>query len=126
MQVSLQLLATAIMETLAVWILRICVYIIFIVQVIYSTVLIILGPFSVAMSILSAFRDSFSTWIARFISVNLYAGIAYLVMCVGSLFQRYVLEDRKSVVSGRSGSVRVELGGDRPIYQKKQEIRRIS
>src|SRR3546814_10279885 len=80
MQVSLQLLATAIMETLAVWILRICVYIIFIVQVIYSTVLIILGPFSVAMSILPAFRDSFSTWIARFISVNLYAGIAYLVM----------------------------------------------
>lgn len=92
MQVSLQLLATAIMETLAVWILRICVYIIFIVQVIYSTVLIILGPFSVAMSILPAFRDSFSTWIARFISVNLYAGIAYLVMYVGSLFQRYALE----------------------------------
>src|SRR3546814_7427849 len=44
------------------------------------------------MSILPAFRDSFSTWIARFISVNLYAGIAYLVMYVGSLFQRYALE----------------------------------
>ncbi len=92
MQVGLQLLATYILETLAVWILRICVYIIFIIQIIYSTILIILGPFSVAVSILPAFRDSFGTWIARFISVNLYSGIAYLVMHIASLFQQYAME----------------------------------
>jgi hypothetical protein len=92
MQVSLQLLVTAVLETLAIWVLRICVYIIFIIQIIYSTILVILGPFSVAMSILPAFRDSFSTWIARFISVNLYSGVAYLVMHVASLFQQYALE----------------------------------
>lgn len=92
MQVGLQLLATSILETLAIWILRICVYIIFIIQIIYSTILIILGPFSVAVSILPAFRDSFGTWIARFISVNLYSGIAYLVMHVASLFQQYAME----------------------------------
>ena len=92
MQVGLQLLATYTLETLAVWILRICVYIIFIIQIIYSTILIILGPFSVAVSILPAFRDSFGTWIARFISVNLYSGIAYLVMHVASLFQQYAME----------------------------------
>lgn len=79
-------------NSLAVWILRICVYIIFIIQIIYSTVLIILGPFSVAVSILPAFRDSFGTWIARFISVNLYSGIAYLVMHIASLFQQYAME----------------------------------
>jgi len=92
LQVSLQLLATSIIETLAIWLLRVCVYIIFIVQIIFSTILIILGPFSVAVSILPAFRDSFTTWIARFISVNLYSGIAYLVMYVASLFQHYALE----------------------------------
>ncbi|WP_308214524.1 MULTISPECIES: plasmid transfer protein [Sphingobacterium] len=92
MQVGLQLLATYVLETLAVWILRICVYIIFIIQIIYSTILIILGPFSVAASILPAFRDSFGTWIARFISVNLYSGIAYLVMHIASLFQQYAME----------------------------------
>ncbi len=92
MQVGLQLLATYILETLAVWILRICVYIIFIIQIIYSTILIILGPFSVAVSILPAFRDSFGTWTARFISVNLYSGIAYLVMHIASLFQQYAME----------------------------------
>ncbi len=92
MQVGLQLLATYTLETLAVWVLRICVYIIFIIQIIYSTILIILGPFSVAVSILPAFRDSFGTWIARFISVNLYSGIAYLVMHIASLFQQYAME----------------------------------
>src|SRR5690606_32136992 len=92
LKVSWQLLMTSLLETLAVWLLRICVYVIFIIQIIFSTVLIILGPFSVAASILPAFRDSFSTWIARFISVNLYSGIAYLVMYVSSLFQHYVME----------------------------------
>lgn len=92
MQINLQLWATYALETLAVWVLRICVYIIFMIQILYSTILIILGPFSVAVSILPAFRDSFGTWIARFISVNLYSGIAYLVMHVASLFQQYALE----------------------------------
>lgn len=90
--VGWQLMLTSIFETLAIWLLRICVYIIFIVQIIFSTILIILGPFSVAASILPAFRDSFSTWIARFVSVNLYSGIAYLVMYVSSLFQHYAME----------------------------------
>ena len=92
LRVGWQLLITSLLETLAIWLLRICVYIIFIVQIIYSTILIILGPFSVAASILPAFRDSFSTWVARFISVNLYSGIAYLVMYVASLFQHYAME----------------------------------
>src|SRR5690606_15941482 len=92
MQVNLQLLLTFTLETLALWVLRICVYIIFMIQIIYSTILIILGPFSVSTSILPAFRDSFSSWIARFVSVNLYSGIAYLVMHISSLFQQYAME----------------------------------
>lgn len=92
MQVNLQLLLTYTLETLALWVLRICVYIIFMIQIIYSTILIILGPFSVSASILPAFRDSFASWIARFVSVNLYSGIAYLVMHISSLFQQYALE----------------------------------
>ena len=92
LQIGLQLLATSLLETLAIWILRISVYVIFIMQIIFSTILIILGPFSVAASILPMFRDSFSSWIARFISVNLYSGIGFLVMYVASLFQNYALE----------------------------------
>lgn len=89
MQTSLQLLVTQLLELLAIWILRICVYLVFFLQIIYSTILVILGPFSLALSILPAFREAFSTWIARFIAVNLYVGIAYLVLYVCGLLQEY-------------------------------------
>ncbi|RZM22963.1 MAG: plasmid transfer protein [Pedobacter sp.] len=92
LQVGLQLLASSILETLAIWLLRISVYVIFIVQIIFSTILIILGPFSVAASILPWFQRSFTEWIARFISVSLYSGIGYLVMYVASLFQHFALQ----------------------------------
>jgi len=92
LQIGMQLFVSSVLESLAVWLLRICVYIIFIVQIIFSTILIILGPFSVAVSILPAFRDSFTTWVARFISVNLYTGVGFLVMYVASLFQQFAME----------------------------------
>lgn len=89
MQTNMQLLVTQLLELLAIWILRICVYFIFFIQIIYSTILVILGPFSLAASILPAFRDAFTTWIARFVAVNLYVGIAYLVLYVCGLMQEY-------------------------------------
>lgn len=89
--VGMQLLFTQLLELLGIWILRISVYVIFMIQIIYSSILIILGPFSVAVSILPAFRDSFSTWIARFISVNLYSGIGYLIMYLCGLMEQYAL-----------------------------------
>ncbi len=94
--VGMQLLFTQLLELLGIWILRIAVYIIFMIQIIYSSILIILGPFSVAASILPAFRDSFSTWIARFVSVNLYSGIAYLIMYLCGLMQEYALQSEIS------------------------------
>jgi len=107
LQISLQLLTSSLLETLAIWILRISVYVIFIIQIIFSAILIILGPFSVAISILPAFRDSFSNWIARFVSVNLYSGIGFLVMYIASLFQHYALEaeiSRYQELLGTSGA----------------------
>src|SRR6201995_3054967 len=89
--VGMQLLFTQLLELIGIWVLRIAVYIIFMIQIIYSSILIILGPFSIAVSILPAFRDSFSTWIARFVSVNLYSGIAYLIMYLCGLMQQYAL-----------------------------------
>ncbi|WPU95772.1 plasmid transfer protein [Mucilaginibacter sabulilitoris] len=113
LQVNLQLLFTSLLETLALWLLRICVYVIFMIQIIFSTILIILGPFAVAVSILPAFRDSFSTWVARFVSVNLYSGVAYLVMYVASLFQQYAMEaeiSRYRELVGTTGANLEKLG----------------
>lgn len=89
--IGMQLLFTQAIELIGIWILRLAVYIIFMLQIIYSSILIILGPFAVSVSILPAFRDSFSTWIARFVSVNLYSGIAYLIMYLCGLMQEYAL-----------------------------------
>jgi hypothetical protein len=94
--VGMQLLFTQLIELLGIWLLRIAVYVIFMLQIIYSSILIILGPFAVAASILPAFRDSFSTWIARFVSVNLYSGIAYLIMYLTGLMQEYALSSEIS------------------------------
>ncbi|WEA01724.1 plasmid transfer protein [Mucilaginibacter sp. SJ] len=96
LQIGMQLLFTQLLELMGIWILRIATYIIFMIQIIYSSILIILGPFAVAASILPAFRDSFSTWVARFISVNLYSGIAYLIMYLCSLMQEFALNSEIS------------------------------
>ncbi len=91
MQTSFSLLITQILDLIALWIFRIATYVIFIFQIIYSSVLVVLGPFAVAMSILPAYRDALSTWIARFISVNLYSGIAYLILYIISLLVQYAM-----------------------------------
>jgi hypothetical protein len=96
LQISIQLLLTQLLELAGIWILRLAVYIIFMIQIIYSSILVILGPFAVSASILPAFRDSFSTWVARFISVNLYSGIAYLIMYLCALMQKYALSSEIS------------------------------
>jgi hypothetical protein len=88
LKIGMQLLLTQLLELLGIWILRLAVYVLFIIQIIYSAILIILGPFAVAASILPSFRDSLSTWIARFVSVNLYLGIGYLVMYIIALLQK--------------------------------------
>jgi len=91
LKIGMQLLLTQLLELLGIWILRLATYVIFMIQIIYSTILIILGPFAVAVSILPSFRDSLSTWIARFVSVNLYLGIAYLIMYLVALLQKYAM-----------------------------------
>jgi len=88
----MQLIISQILELAGLWILRLAVYGLFSIQIIYSGILIMLGPFSVAASILPMFRDSLSTWISRFISVNLYVGIAYIVMFTGGILQQFAME----------------------------------
>lgn len=107
-EIGLNLAITQALELIALWILRIAVYALFAIQIIYATILIMLGPFSASISILPMFRDSLSTWIARFISVNLYVGIAFIVLFVGSLLQEFAMTaeiDRYKEVLSQSGEV---------------------
>lgn len=116
MQTSLSLLITQMIELLAIWILRICVYIVFMLQILYATVLVTLGPFSVALSILPAFRDTFTTWIARFVSVNLYVGVAYLVLYIVGKMQQYAMtveiNKYKALLDDSGGSIITWFAGN--------------
>jgi hypothetical protein len=67
-------------EFIAVTFFQVCTYIVFFLQAIVGSILIILGPISFAFSILPGYRDAYLNWIARFISVSLYSVIAYLVL----------------------------------------------
>jgi hypothetical protein len=67
-------------EYVAVTFFQVCTYVIFFLQAIFGSILIILGPLSFAFSILPGYRDAYLNWIARFISVSLYSVIGYLVL----------------------------------------------
>ena len=73
-------MAHQLIEYVAVTIFQVCTYIIFFLQAIFGSILIILGPLSFAFSILPGYRDAYLNWIARFISVGLYSVIGYLVL----------------------------------------------
>jgi len=108
LQLGIQLAMSQGLEALALVILRVAVYTIFAVQIIYTGIMIMLGPFSVAMSILPTFRESFSTWLARFISVNLYLTIALIIMFVGGIFQEFAMQseiDRYAEIVTRDGTL---------------------
>lgn len=90
-EIASKTIITQILEVIALWLLRACVYIVFLIQIIYGTILVIIGPLSVAISILPSFKDSLTTWIARFISVNLYTGLAFLVLWITSILQIFAL-----------------------------------
>jgi hypothetical protein len=107
--ITIQLFFTQLLELLAIWLLRIGTYLIFLLQVIYTSMLVILGPFAVAISILPAYRDSFTTWIARFISVNLYGAIAYMIMWMQAYIQQYAL----SAEINRFDAILHTPGGDK-------------
>lgn len=70
---------------------QVCVYIIFFLQMFFKHVLIILGPLAFAISIIPAFKDSYTTWIGRFISIALYSTVARIVLITAMTFVKYAL-----------------------------------
>lgn len=77
---------------------QVCVYFIFFLQIIFMSILIILGPLSFAISILPAFKDAYVAWIARFISVSLYVAIAYIILAVTMMIMSYSLEKEITIL----------------------------
>ncbi|RDV11889.1 plasmid transfer protein [Pontibacter diazotrophicus] len=80
-----------VVEYIVILLYQVCIYIVFFLQIIFAGILVILGPFAFALSIMPGFRDSYLTWIGRYISVGLYSTIAYIVLSISFVLVKYGL-----------------------------------
>lgn len=92
MQLQFQLWVTQLLDFLGLIILRLSVYVILTMKIIYMAILAMMGPIAVGFSILPAFRDSFNSWMARFISVSFYFTIAMIILFIGGIFQEFAYD----------------------------------
>lgn len=81
-----------VIEYMVITIFQMSSYLIFFLQIIFAGILIILGPFSFAFSVLPAFRDAYIYWLARYISVSLYSAIAFIIMGLSMVLVQYGME----------------------------------
>jgi hypothetical protein len=87
-----------VVEFLVITCFQVCSYIVFFVQIIFAAILILLGPFSFAFSVLPGFKDAYIQWIARYISVSLYSTIAYIVMSLSMVIVQYGIERETEIL----------------------------
>lgn len=98
-------------EFVSLVILRICVYFIFFMQKIWSYILIMVGPIAIGMALIPGFENSLYNWVAKFINVNLYLVVGYIVLNLGHLMiiAGYGMEiDRLKEIVDDTGALKSE------------------
>ena len=106
MEFKIQKTLAEIIEAVSLTILRVCTYLIFFIQKIWSYVLIILGPIAIGMSLIPGFENSFSNWVTKFININLYTFITYTIINIGQqlIMSGYQMElDRYALIIDSGG-----------------------
>ncbi|TPE39716.1 plasmid transfer protein [Pontibacter mangrovi] len=88
---KLHFAAMMVVEWCVLTVFQCCAYIVYFLQIVFAGILVILGPFSFALSVLPGFKDAYLTWIARYISVGLYSGLGYLVMSISFVLVKFGL-----------------------------------
>lgn len=98
-QAKIKMLLFQFAEFLVVTLWQCCVYLVFFLQIIFTGILVILGPIAFAFSILPAFRDAYVAWLARFVSVSLYSCIAYIALSLCLVIMQYSLEKEIEILN---------------------------
>lgn len=107
MEFKIQKTLADIIEAVSLTILRVCTYLIFFIQKIWSYILLVLGPFAVGMSLIPGFENSFNTWVTKFININLYTFITYTIINIGQqlIMSGYQMElDRYALMIDATGT----------------------
>ena len=108
MEFKIQKTLSEIIEAVSLTVLRVCTYLIFFIQKIWSYILIVLGPLAVGMSLIPGFENSFTNWVTKFININLYSFITYTIINIGQqlIMSGYQMElDRYALMIDSSGVV---------------------
>ena len=69
-----------------------CVFLVFFAQIGVLTILVILGPFSFSASVIPVWSNTWATWVARFFSVSIWSGIAFIILKVVFKIVEYSLD----------------------------------
>lgn len=106
MEFKIQKTLSEIIEAVSLTILRVCTYLIFFIQKIWSYILLVLGPFAIGMSLVPGFENSFNNWVTKFININLYSFITYTIINIGQqlIMSGYQMElDRYALMIDSNG-----------------------
>lgn len=109
LQVQVSMALSVLLETICLWILRIAIYGIIFISLLFTTFLIITGPISIGISVIPIFSTSFSTWVARFININLYGFVAFTTMRLGMVLVKFgytaEIERYSQILNESDGSI---------------------
>ena len=111
MEFKIQKTLSEIIEAVSLTIIRVCTYLIFFIQKIWSYVLIILGPIAIGISLIPGFENSFSNWVTKFINIHLYTFITYTIINIGQqlIMSGYQMElDRYALIIDSGGVADME------------------
>lgn len=87
-------------ETIMITIWQAIVYLImFLGMIFFKAILAIVGPLAFAFSLLPSWRDTWATWVSKYISVSLYGFIAYIDLAVSMAIIQYGIEDDIDVLT---------------------------
>ena len=87
-------------ETIIITLWQAIVYLImFLGMIFFKSVLAIVGPLAFAFSLLPSWRDAWSSWLSKYITVSLYGFIAYIDLAVSMAIIQYGIEDDIDVLT---------------------------
>lgn len=80
-------------ESIIMMLWKAAVYLILFLRLMFKSVLAIVGPISFAFSMLPSWRDAWSNWVSKYITVNLYGFLAYIELALSTAIIQYNIED---------------------------------
>ena len=87
-----------IIESIIIMLWQAAVYLIMFLGVLFKAMLAIIGPLSFAFSLLPSWRDTWSQWVSRYITVSLYGFIAYIELAISTMFMSYSVQSDTEVL----------------------------